>query len=162
MIDGLEAPNQSHNTSPVSVEPQNRKTKVVECLLKTKAFVIKKVANRQDDPALRAGPVTWSKFGGCQEAWQECKRRAGWIWRVGWSCVLWVCQTPMEFEAVLGWTQYSFIFGVSNSHVIVPEMGDDLTIACRLLVSSFDYESDRVDICSMDGKWFQSFQLDKT
>lgn len=79
MIDGLEAPNQSHNTCPVSVEPQNRKTKVVECLLKTKAFVIKKVANRQDDPALRAGQVTWSKFGGCQEAWQECKRRAGWI-----------------------------------------------------------------------------------
>jgi len=45
-----------------------------------------------------------------------------------------------------------FYFGASNSHVIVPDMGDDLTIACRLLVSSFHYESKRAEICSMEGK----------
>ena len=52
--------------------------KVVECLLKNKAFVIKKVAPNHPDPSgLKKGQVTWSKFGGVDGAWIEAVQRSG-------------------------------------------------------------------------------------
>ena len=33
----------------------------MECLLKSRAFVVKKVAANCDDPSLKAGQVTWSR-----------------------------------------------------------------------------------------------------
>lgn len=43
---------------------------VVECLLKNRAFVIKK-------PVEKRGQLTWSKYGGCAMAWDEAVRRSG-------------------------------------------------------------------------------------
>lgn len=51
---------------------------VVECLLKNKAFVVKKVANDHPDPSgLKKGQMTWSKFGGVDGAWLEAVERSG-------------------------------------------------------------------------------------
>ena len=52
---------------------------VVECLLKTRAFVIKRANPNIAQPSKKpTGQVTWSKFGGPEKAWLETKLRAGW------------------------------------------------------------------------------------
>ncbi|CAK9059113.1 30S ribosomal protein S6 [Durusdinium trenchii] len=55
------------------------KNEVVECLLKTRAFVIKRANSNIAQPSKKpTGQVTWSKFGGPEKAWLETKLRAGW------------------------------------------------------------------------------------
>jgi hypothetical protein len=53
---------------------------VIECLLKTRAFIVKKLTanpEKSEDPTLKRGQVTWNKYDGATGAWQEAKRRAG-------------------------------------------------------------------------------------
>ncbi|CAK9089242.1 unnamed protein product [Durusdinium trenchii] len=62
---------------------KSRNGAVVECLLKTRAFVIKKAsaqASTSQSPrsSKSTGQVTWSKFGGAEKAWLATKCRAGW------------------------------------------------------------------------------------
>ena len=51
--------------------------KVIECLLKQKAFIVKKVSASHPAESQKLGQVTWSKFGGASMAWQEAVRRSG-------------------------------------------------------------------------------------
>ena len=57
-----------------------KSAQVIECLLKTRAFIVKKVTanpEKSEDPTLKRGQVTWNKYDGPSGAWQEAKRRAG-------------------------------------------------------------------------------------
>ena len=65
-------------SSTFHFEPTNPCTEAIECLLKNRAFVVKKTSRLHHAPdTLKTGQVTWSKFGGIEAAWQEAKRRAG-------------------------------------------------------------------------------------
>lgn len=48
----------------------------IEVLLKTKAYIVKKLAKDFEDSG-RVGQVTWSKYKGPQSAWEEAKNRSG-------------------------------------------------------------------------------------
>lgn len=51
---------------------------VVECLLKQKAFVVKKVSDTNENTEnFKKGQVSWNKFGGVEQAWMVTKERSG-------------------------------------------------------------------------------------
>ena len=55
----------------------HKKAEAVECLLKTRAFVVKRTSGQ---PETRKGQVTWSKYASPCLAWREAKHRSG-FWR---------------------------------------------------------------------------------
>lgn len=57
---------------------RSRTGAVVECLLKQKAFVLKKCAeNTSNTENFKKGQVSWNKFGGVEPAWTIAKERSG-------------------------------------------------------------------------------------
>lgn len=51
-------------------------TQVIEVLLKTRAYIVKKLAKDFEDSG-RTGQVTWSKYKGPHYAWEEALNRSG-------------------------------------------------------------------------------------
>lgn len=66
---------------PTSQCPAKSSTsEVVECLLRSRAFFVKRVGESKDGSTSDSGKgqYTWSKYGGAQGAWDAAKKAAAW------------------------------------------------------------------------------------
>ena len=52
--------------------------KAVEVLLKSRAYVVKRLGTSGSSSNGKTGQVTWSKFGGAGPAWVQAKKLALW------------------------------------------------------------------------------------
>ena len=67
-----------HKSRPLCSRSRCPASKAIECLLKNKAFVVKKLGGDGPDNPKARGQYTWSKQGGASATWEVAKKAARW------------------------------------------------------------------------------------